>query len=148
MIDVLTEIRIAAPVAKVFEYASNPDNAPSWYVNIKSVEWKTPKPAQVGTRVSFVAYFLGRKLSYVYEFIELTTASKLVMRTSEGPFPMETIYTWHPIDDNTTKMALRNRGIPKGFSKLFAPFMQMMMRKANQKDLKRLKDILERCHYY
>jgi uncharacterized protein YndB with AHSA1/START domain len=143
MVDVLTEIRIAAPVAKVFEYACNPDNAPSWYVNIKSVEWKTSKPARVGTKVAFVAQFLGRRLSYVYEFIELVPGSKLVMRTSEGPFPMETTYTWKALDDHSTQMTLRNKGIPKGFSRLFTPFMKMMMRKANQKDLRRLKSILE-----
>jgi uncharacterized membrane protein len=144
MIDVLTEISIKAPVAKVFEYASNPDNAPSWYVNIKSVEWKTPKPARVGTRVAFVAHFLGRRLSYTYEFIELIPGNKLVMRTSGGPFPMETTYTWRPVDDNITEMTLRNSGVPTGFSKLLAPFMKMMMKKANQKDLRKLKTILER----
>jgi hypothetical protein len=127
MVDVVTEIRIEAPVAKVFEYASNPDNAPSWYKNIKSVEWKTPKPARVGTKVAFSAQFLGRRLSY-------------------GPFPMETTYTWQPIDDRTTQMTLRNKGEPAGFSKLLAPFMKMMMRKANLKDLKNLKNILEATH--
>jgi|SRR5688572_23927539 len=144
MVDVLSEIDISAPLLKVFEYSSNPSNAPRWYVNIKSVEWKTPPPVKVGSRVAFVAHFLGRKLSYVYEFTELLPGSKLVMRTAEGPFPMETTYTWKEIDDYSTRMTLRNRGIPKGFSKLFAPFMAMMMRKANQKDLRKLKKLLER----
>jgi ligand-binding SRPBCC domain-containing protein len=143
MIDVLGEININAPVAKVFEFASNPDNAVQWYENIKSVEWKTSKPLAVGTRVAFVAKFLGRTLSYVYEVIEFIAGSKLVMRTSEGPFPMETTYTWQAIDEHTTRMTLRNRGTPEGFSKLFAPFMKAMVRRANRKDLNRLKHILE-----
>jgi uncharacterized membrane protein len=143
MVDVLTEIIINKPIEIVADYASNPDNTPEWYVNIKSAEWKTPKPLMIGSQVAFVAHFLGRKLAYTYEFVELIPRQKLVMRTVEGPFPMETTYTWTALDDKTTKMALQNKGKPSGFSKLFAPFIATMMRKANTKDLINLKKIIE-----
>ncbi|MEO8149489.1 MAG: SRPBCC family protein [Bacteroidia bacterium] len=144
MVDVLTEIIISVPRDKVSEYATNPDNAPEWYVNIKSAEWKTPKPFQVGTQVAFKAQFLGRQLAYTYEFVEYIPGQKLVMRTAEGPFPMETTYTWETVDNSKTRMTLRNAGQPSGFSKLFAPLMTIMMKKANRKDLELLKQILEK----
>jgi len=142
-VDVTTEIVIRAPLKKVAEFASNPDNAPLWYVNIKSVVWKTRPPLQIGSEIAFKAQFLGRQLSYIYKIVECVAGEKLVMRTLDGPFPMETTYTWHAIDDDKTYMKLRSKGIPSGFSKLFTPFMSLMIRKANKKDLLRLKVLLE-----
>ena len=142
-VDIITETIVNRPLAEVAAYAGNPDNAPEWYVNIKSVEWKTPPPVHVGSRVAFVAYFLGRSLAYTYEFIEVVPGERLVMRTSEGPFPMETTYTWESAGERSTRMTLRNRGEPVGFTRFAAPFMAAAMRRANRKDLARLKEILE-----
>ena len=142
-VDVQTATIIDRPLDEVATYAGNPDNAPRWYVNIKSVEWKTPAPIRIGSRLAFVAEFLGRRLAYTYEIVDLVPESRLVMRTTEGPFPMETTYTWEPVGDDRTRMTLRNRGEPQGFSKLVAPFMAMAMRRANRKDLARLKLLLE-----
>lgn len=143
-VDVITEIVIHRSVDVVSRYAADPSNAPEWYVNIDSVEWKTSPPLAVGSKLAFVAHFLGRRLAYTYEIVELVPSVRLVMRTAEGPFPMETTYEWAPIGPNGTRMKLRNRGQPRGFSKLVAPMMEGAMRRANRKDLARLKELLER----
>ncbi|GAA1231740.1 SRPBCC family protein [Oryzihumus leptocrescens] len=142
-VDVVTDVVISRPPDAVAAYAGDPTNAPEWYANIRSVAWRTPAPLDVGSRMDFVAQFLGRQLAYTYEIVELTPGERLVMRTAQGPFPMETTYEWEPIGDAATRMRLRNRGEPSGFSRLVAPFMARAVRRANRKDLARLKEILE-----
>jgi hypothetical protein len=141
-VDILTEIEIARPRAEVAAYASDPGNAPVWYENIESVEWRTPPPVVQGSRIAFVARFLGRRLAYTYEIAELVPGERLVMRTSEGPFPMETIYTWADAPAGT-RMTLRNRGEPAGFARVGTPVMARAMRRANRRDLEQLKRRLE-----
>ena len=142
-VDVRTEVEIDRPRADVATFASDPDTAPRWYENIESVEWKTPRPIAVGARITFVARFLGRRLAYTYEVTVLVPAERLVMSTKEGPFPMETSYEWVDTPTGGTRMTLRNRGEPSGFGKVSAPIMAKAMRRANRKDLARLKHILE-----
>ena len=139
----VTEI-IQCPVEVVADYASDPTHAPEWYANISEVVWQTPRPLQVGTEVAFVARFLGRELRYTYAIVEYTP-DLLVMRTAEGPFPMETSYRYESMPDGSTRMTLRNRGTPSGFSRLVAPFVRIAMSRATSKDLAALKQILERA---
>jgi uncharacterized membrane protein len=142
-VDVRTEIEIARPRAEVAAFAADPDNATAWYENIESVEWRTPQPLVVGSRLAFHARFLGRRLSYTYEVTELVPGERLVMRTAEGPFPMETTYLWSDTAGGGTRMELRNRGEPTGFSRVAAPVLSSAMRRANRKDLEQLKALVE-----
>jgi uncharacterized membrane protein len=142
-IEVLTEIEIARPVAEVAAFAGDPDNAPRWYENIRSVDWRTERRLEVGAQVAFVAQFLGRRLAYTYEIVAFDPGLRLVMRTAEGPFPMETTYTFEALSPERTRMSLRNRGEPRGFSRLLSPLMAPAVRRANKKDLANLKRLLE-----
>jgi uncharacterized protein YndB with AHSA1/START domain len=142
-VDVQTEIEIDRPREAVAAYVSDPSNATEWYVNIKSVEWKTPKPVAVGSKMDFVAQFLSRRIAYTYEVREFVPGEKIVMSTDQGPFAMETTYTWEDAPGGGTRMTLRNRGEPTGFGKIAAPVMARAIRRANQKDLQTLKGILE-----
>jgi uncharacterized membrane protein len=142
-VDVQTEIVIERPVTEVAAYASDPSRSPDWYENIDSARWETPPPVALGSRIAFEARFLGRRLRYTYEIVDYVPGERLVMRTMEGAFPMETTYTWTPTDAGTTRMTLRNRGEPRGFAKVGARLLSSAMRRANRKDLARLKSLLE-----
>jgi hypothetical protein len=144
-VDVCTQIEIAWPRADVAAFATDPDNATAWYENIRAVVWKSPRPLAVGTRLEFVAQFLGRLLAYTYEVAEMVPGERFLMRTAQGPFPMETTYSWDDVGHGATRMTLRNRGEAAGFAKLSAPMVAAAMRRANRKDLERLREILERA---
>jgi len=142
-VDVLSQIIIDRPVDAVADYAADPSNAPEWYANITSVEWRSSPPLRPGSRLAFEARFLGRRLVYTYEVVDLAPRERLVMRTAQGPFPMETTYTWRPEGEGRTGMTLRNRGEPSGFASVAAPVMTQAIGRANAKDLAQLKRILE-----
>jgi Polyketide cyclase / dehydrase and lipid transport len=142
-VDVVTQTEIARPRSEVAEFAANPENATRWYANIESVTWETAPPLAVGSRLAFVARFLGRTLSYTYEVREHVPGERFVMATAEGPFPMETTYEWRDSPSGGTLMTLRNRGEPSGFANVAAPLMARAMRRANTKDLQTLKELLE-----
>jgi hypothetical protein len=142
-VDVKVEIVIHRSRPVVAAYAADPDNATAWYVNIKGVQWKTPHPLALGSQFAFTAAFLGRTLTYTYEVVDLIPDRRFVMRTAEGPFPMETTYEWEDVEPDSTRMTLRNRGEPSRFAGVAAPMMAAAMKRANTKDLKRLKAILE-----
>jgi uncharacterized membrane protein len=142
-VDVEVETIIHRPPEEVAAFAGDPRNAPRWYANIKSVTWHARPPVDVGSKMDFEAQFLGRRLLYTYEVAELEHGRRLVMRTADGPFPMETTYAWEPVGDSSTRMTLRNRGTPSGFSRLTAPMLERAMRRATNKDLSRLKRLLE-----
>lgn len=142
-VDVLETIVIERPVDVVAEFAGDPSRAPEWYRRIASAEWLTEAPMRLGSRIRFHADFLGRTLDYVYEVVELTPDEQVAMRTTEGPFPMRTTYTWRPLSDRACHMAMRNEGEPSGFAVLASPFIGRAMRRAMRQDLVDLKRILE-----
>ena len=143
-VNVLTEIVINCPREKVAAYAAEPMNAPEWYANIKSADWVRGTKPENGAQAAFRAQFLGRDLVYTYEMREYEPGKLLVMSTADGPFPMETTYTWEDAGAGKTRMTLRNAGTPTGFSRILAPLMTIAMKRANNKDLQLLKKILEK----
>jgi ligand-binding SRPBCC domain-containing protein len=142
-VDVSTEIVIARPRDQVAAYAADPDNAMAWYGNIETVVWETRPPVVLGSRIAFEARFLGRTLAYTYVVREHDPGERFVMATEDGPFPMETTYTWTDAGPDATRMTLRNQGEPSGFSRVATPLVSRAMRRENARDLERLKGLLE-----
>lgn len=142
-VDVSADIVIERPPGVVSAYACDPDNATEWHGNLTSVTWQSERKVHVGSRIAFVAEFLGKRLEFVYEIVEYEPGERFVMRASDGPFPMETSYLFEETRDGFTQMTLRNHGEPSGLSKMIAPMVATALKSAAQKDLAKLKEILE-----
>jgi len=144
-IDVVSEIEIALPREQVAEFAADPVNAMRWRQIFEEVEPEHAGPPAVGWRIVFVSKVLASKLTYTYEVVEHLPGERLVMRTEDGPFPVETTYAWEDADGGGTRMTLQTNGEPKKHStKLAVRLMAKAMRKADAKDLAKLKAVLER----
>lgn len=142
-VDIASEIEIARPREEVAAYASDPDNAPAWRADIKSVDWPTPPLVSARSRFTLVTRLLGQELSYGYEILELVPGERFVVRTEDGPFAIETTYTWEDTAGGGTRMTLRNRAEPAGLSKVSASLAARAMRRTDRKHLRRLKAVLE-----
>ena len=141
-VDVTTDVMVSCPRARVAALATDPLNAPRWYANIRSVELLTDPPVRLGSRMRFVAAFLGRRIDYIYEVLELVPGERLTMSTASGPFPMTTTYSFEDVEGGT-RMTLRNHGSPRGFGAVAGPVMRRAIERANRKDLDAIKALLE-----
>jgi polyketide cyclase/dehydrase/lipid transport protein len=138
---VTSAIVIDRPRSEVAAFATDPARAREWFSDVRDVRWNR-QPVAVGSRLAFVAAFLGRESDYIYEVTELVPGERFAMTRAEGPFPMETVYRWEDAGGGT-RMTLQSSGHPRGISLLLAPLLRSSMKRSGRKDLARLKAILE-----
>jgi uncharacterized membrane protein len=142
-VDVTMVADIRRPREEVAAFACDPRNVTRWYRNIHTVEVLTDGPVTVGSRVRFVARFLGRSIDYTYEVVELVAGERMTMTTASGPFPMTTEYAFETLDTGATRMTMRNHGTPSGFGAVAAPVLRRAMQHAMTRDLRALTQLLE-----
>ena len=144
-IDITAEVAIRRPVAEVAAYMIDPGNDPSWIGGVREVRMETAPPLQVGSRVARVASFLGRRVEYVNEVTEFDAERVLDMRSVKAPFPMRVTYSFESAAGGAeTIVRNRVRGAPGGFFALFGPLLAPLVKRSVQKDLERLRDLLQR----
>ena len=144
-VDVTVEQPIARPRDTVAAFAMDPRNDRRWIGALTEVRTLTDGPVRPGTQVQRVAGFLGRRIEYVNEITELDPDRVLDMRSVKAPFPMRVTYSFEPADGGGAATIVRNRvrGAPGGFFKLFGPLLGPVVKRSVQKDLERLRDVLE-----
>jgi uncharacterized membrane protein len=146
-VDVVARVEIRRPRAQVAAYMTDPANDPAWIGGVREVRMQTPPPLRTGSRVARVAGFLGRRVEYVNEVVELDPGRVLDMRSVKAPFPMRVTYSFEDAPAGggaSTVVRNRVRGEPGGFFALFGPLLAPLVRRSVQRDLERLRDVLER----
>jgi uncharacterized membrane protein len=144
-IDVIAEVEIRRARAEVAAYMTDPANDPTWIGGVREVRMETPPPLRAGSRVARVAAFLGRRVEYVNEVTELDPGRVLDMRSVKAPFPMRVTYSFEDGGADGTATVVRNRvrGDPGGFFAVFGPLLAPLVRRSVQRDLERLRGVLE-----
>ena len=140
--DVTVETIAAAPRADVAAYAIDWRNDREWIGALSDVRLVTEPPFGVGSRVARVASFLGKRMEYVNEVIELEPGRRLVMRSVRSPFPMTVTYEFADAAGGTS-IRIRAQGDVSGFYKLGGRLLSRAVRRSIEKDLARLKTIVE-----
>jgi hypothetical protein len=142
VINVSSHIEIRRAREQVGDYAMNLDNARKWHGNLRSLEWITPPPLAVHSRIRVVTDLFGQCLNATYEIVSLSPAERLVMR-ADRPFPIEMRYILESITPARTRVTIRGRVEPEGFLTFLGPIIANELRKLHRNDLLRLKKMLE-----
>ena len=140
-IDVVAEVYVRRPREEVAAYMTDPANDPEWIGGLREAQLVGEGPPRVGSRVARVASFMGRRVEYVNEITALEPGRILEMRSVKAPFPMHITYSFEDRDGGT---AVRNhvRG-GGGLFSLGSPLFAPMVKRNVQRDLERMRDVLE-----
>jgi uncharacterized membrane protein len=141
-LDVRVETVIYRPRDEVAAYLFDWRNDTEWIGGITEAHVVRNGDFGVGSQVARVAKFLGKRIEYVNEVVELEPARRLAMRSVKGPFPMRVTYE---VEDAgaSTRVRLRNEGDASRAYRFAAPLLTLAVRRATQRDVGRLKRILE-----
>jgi carbon monoxide dehydrogenase subunit G len=142
-VDITTAVHIRRPLAQVAAYMTDPSHDPEWIGGVREARVVGDGTVAPGTRVARVARFLGRRIEYVNEIVTLDPQRCLDMRSVEAPFPMRVTYSFDQ-EDGGTAVRNRVRGDAGGFFALFGPVLAPLVRRSVQRDLERLRDLLEK----
>ena len=142
MTDVTAERVIARPRAEVAAYVTDWRNDPSWIGALRNVRLVTDGPLRIGSQVARVASFLGRRIEYVNEVVELEPDARLVMRSVRAPFPMTVTYEFEDAEDGGTRVRIRAGGDASGFYRLAGPLLSRAGERGIRGDLERLANVL------
>jgi hypothetical protein len=141
-LDETAEITIRRDPGEVATYMFDPVHDPDWISGISEAEPLDPLPIATGSRIRRRASFLGRRIDYVMEVVELLPARRLAMHAIEAPMPMDVTYEVDPAPEGSVAR-VRVQGDAGGLYRVAGPLIGTQVRRSITADVRRLRKILE-----
>ncbi len=135
-------ITINRPIEKVFAFVADYRNNVKWQTGVIAAEITSPGPVGVGTKYKYDAEIMGRKMETSGELTAYDPPLKIAWKSSSGPFPMSGSTTFESVDGGTL-VTDTIEAEPGGFFKLAEPLLMKQMQGQTEKDVKKLKELLE-----
>lgn len=144
MIDVSTKLVLSQTRERAAEYALELDNAPRWIDGVKSVEWKTPKPVAIHSKVILHADASGKK-GITYQVILFEPAYAIRFKSTDATYPTEFTISFEDGEEaGTCKAAMRMKQTITGLSSVAEPLVKIGLKKSVAKSMVALKAAVER----
>lgn len=136
-------IIIHRPVTQVFSFVSNPENTKSWQPEVIEHKMLSDGPMGLGSKMRHVSKFMGRRIEVNIDITEFVPNRKIAFQVVSGTLPYTICYVFGP-DGNGTRFTY-SAVMPNNFLlKLMQPLMMPNAKRVIDKDITRLKALLEK----
>jgi uncharacterized protein YndB with AHSA1/START domain len=143
MTTVALTVTIARPVAGVFRVVSTPELTTRWSSNAIDEHMTTPGPLRIGSRRrATIRRFGGGTTENEIEVTAYEPDRRLAIRSVEAPVPFTSEWTTTP-DGDRTRLDWRWDFDMHGWLRPFGPLLGIGFRRTFERDLGRLKAMLE-----
>lgn len=133
---------IDRPPQEVFDFMTNPDNAPQWQEGLISSEWITPEPAGVGSRKRGVTRFMGREIGAEEEYTEWDRPRGYAFKGATRVSSFSGVTKFEARDDGTL-VTLAGQVEVSGILKLAEGLLVRQVEKQDRGNFDTLKRVLE-----
>lgn len=142
MAKIESSVTVNRPIEEVFTFVTDIRNSTKWMSGVLEAAQTSSGPMGVGATYRFNIEVMGRKLETTGEVAVYDPPSKYAWKASSGPFPMSGSTTCEPVAGGTL-VTDTIEVEPGGFFKLAEPLLIKQQRGQVEKDMKRLKELLE-----
>ena len=135
-------IDIERPIEEVFTALSDTRTHPQWDLEMIEGRHEPDGPAQLGTHITEVRKFMGRKIETTSELIEFEANKKFVRKGASGPMGLTNIVT---VTETNTGTHINWVWLVElsGLFSLMTPIMTRMLKKDGEKTLGKFQQLLE-----